>query len=402
MGLLNLFGPRLPRAHVLYSVFATEPQDRLVAAFGGDPTQLPAELSAQVMVMQMSGARFRTFVRTGPGCVPAIATQRPDILLATSHLMPADVERLANCRVCYSMEAYGAPAMGLLAMLAHRFTWHLAEMVNGLVQDGIAYLYLPPPQGEWKDSLGKISEGDLEGHVARHITDRRGYWLHTHGLTKFGQPDLQITLPETALTRPADDLVMAVARQLVTTSQTVAGPMALDVPEWGRIALTGGQSRHFDGPVYSLMLADDDPRRRTDTLALLAARVTPQEDTMVRIESGDDAMAAAVAEARRTLPEAMARYPDPRAAASSGVVLAVKVGYPLDAPTEFVWVGVESWDKQVVGRVLNEVRNVTDVVLNQRVVIALEHVTDWCAVRADGSTEGNFTEAVLRGQAGAD
>ena len=148
------------------------------------------------------------------------------------------------------------------------------------------------------------------------------------------------------------------------------------------------------------MLEGDDPRRLTKTLALLDSRLDPDEDTIIQVQTGDEAMAAAVAEARRTLPEIIERYPDPMAARGQRVLLAVKVGFPLDEPSEFLWLTVEDWGEPVVGRVANEVQHVPDLARDQRVTFAREQISDWALARADGGIEGNFTEAVLRGAGG--
>lgn len=400
MSPMGLIKPRVARSHVMYEVFAAEPSEPLVAAFDREHERMPADLMTAAMVIQTTGARFRTWSRQGEGVSPPVARLYPDMLVQTTGLLPADVQRLAASRVCYGFEAIGAPAQGLLGAMGLKMVGALAELVGGIIHDGVACTYLRAPEGDWTEAIRDLGAGDLSGHITRHATERRGHWLHTHGMTKFGQPDLQITLPEPALTRPADDLVLAVAKALVTGGKVIEGPTALDVPGWGRIALVGGRGRHFDGPVYTPMLEGDDPRRLTKTLALLDSRLDPDEDTIIQIQTGDEAMAAAVAEARRTLPEIIERYPDPMAARGQRVLLAVKVGFPLDEPSEFLWLTVEDWGEPVVGRVANEVQHVPDLARDQRVTFAREQISDWALARADGSMEGNFTEAVLRGAGG--
>lgn len=72
--------------------------------------------------------------------------------------------------------------------LAHR----LAEISTGVVQDVYSFRTLAPMAERGSD---RAAEVDVREHIVIHsVPDRRGStaWLHTHGLVKFGRPELEV------------------------------------------------------------------------------------------------------------------------------------------------------------------------------------------------------------------
>jgi hypothetical protein len=68
----------------------------------------------------------------------------------------------------------------------------LAERADGVVQDLVALRFFGP--GGWR-SPEAVGDFDIRDHVTIHaLTDDRGgwEWLHTHGLVKFGRPELEV------------------------------------------------------------------------------------------------------------------------------------------------------------------------------------------------------------------
>lgn len=83
-------------------------------------------------------------------------------------------------------------AIGAAVLLTTSIADRVAELGEGTVEDRIAERLLPP--GGWRvaDPVGAI---DVREHVTIHaVVDDGpgGTWVHTHGLAKFGRPELEL------------------------------------------------------------------------------------------------------------------------------------------------------------------------------------------------------------------
>ena len=121
-------------------------------------------------------------------------------------------------------------------------------------------------------------------------------------------------------------------------------------------------------------------------------------DEMKRIEP-DEALEAASAKARARLPELREVF---RRGLQPGEAIQVKL--PFDTRgggTEWMWVEVSRWeDGKVFGVLQNEPFDIPGMHAGQRVTGQVNDVFDYLYQRADGTTEGNETSAIIEAMSG--
>jgi uncharacterized protein YegJ (DUF2314 family) len=144
---------------------------------------------------------------------------------------------------------------------------------------------------------------------------------------------------------------------------------------------------------------------RLAALALLAAPASlaaqPQtaagtEDKLVSVSERDPDMNAAIAEARRTLPEFLAVVAKPPPG-----VRDISFKYPLEG-WEHIWVtNVQHRGDKLTGQLDNE-PVAEGYRLGQQVEVPLSQVSDWSYRGADGVMRGHRTTRVILGKLPAD
>jgi uncharacterized protein YegJ (DUF2314 family) len=123
----------------------------------------------------------------------------------------------------------------------------------------------------------------------------------------------------------------------------------------------------------------------------LAALTYPREDKAVSVQAEDPEMNAAIAEARRRLPEFLSAFKKRRPLQG----FAVKVPFRAGETNEHMWVEVLRLDGKVVhGKLVSEPKLVSNFKLDDEVTVNLDDITDW--IFSDGKEMvGGFTSKVL-------
>lgn len=132
-----------------------------------------------------------------------------------------------------------------------------------------------------------------------------------------------------------------------------------------------------------------------NTAPLATTAPTDQPVAIVGTENGkqlkafDDAIAPAVKQARKTLPQAKKRFlqglkPD------EAFFLTTRI-YDADGKFEQVFVRVTKWENnRVVGTIANELGTVKQYQVNQSIEFPEKAILDWTVAKPDGSEEGNY------------
>jgi uncharacterized protein YegJ (DUF2314 family) len=110
--------------------------------------------------------------------------------------------------------------------------------------------------------------------------------------------------------------------------------------------------------------------------------------------SADDAeMNAAIAEARRTLPQFWKVFDKPEHGEKN---FCLKVAIKDKGETEHIWMAdITRTNDGIFGTVGNDPEFVHNVQFKQRASISQDQISDWLYLRADGKMVGNYTLRVL-------
>ena len=129
-------------------------------------------------------------------------------------------------------------------------------------------------------------------------------------------------------------------------------------------------------------------------VALAACSAPPPRDRTVAVSPDDSAMAVAIRQARRTLPEFLAGLAEP----PSGAPVAVKVRLEDDDEVEFVWLTRPEYrDGMCHGRINIEVQHVSTYKEGDFISVHADSIADWMMVRND-TMLGGFSIRLLAPQ----
>lgn len=162
----------------------------------------------------------------------------------------------------------------------------LVSLTGGVVVD-------PAAQAAWgAERLSAMATGPYAAHLSIHDeawgADSR--WLHTHGLQKFGRPELDLADAPVALRAEAETFLAEVAENLAQGQRLIAG-QEIDLDEQGTvIAVSVSPDGEHQAPYARLRLADTpEPGARQGVGAgRLLARIA-LADARRRLEAGDEA-----------------------------------------------------------------------------------------------------------------
>lgn len=203
----------------------------------------------------------------------------------TRRLSPEDTQTLRvgtlTCDVRLKTTEEQAPASLRWAMgIARAFV----SLTSGAVID-------PAAQASWSAAqVGQMLTGPLTAHLTVHDeawgSDRR--WLHTHGLQKFGRPELDLAAIPVALRAEAEAFLLEVAENLANGQRLSAG-QEIDMDDLGSvIAVTAVPDTEHAAPFGRLRLADipEPGERQGVSAARLLTRMAFAE-AQRRREAGD-------------------------------------------------------------------------------------------------------------------
>ncbi|MDB6030902.1 MAG: hypothetical protein JWM16_1240 [Verrucomicrobiales bacterium] len=143
-------------------------------------------------------------------------------------------------------------------IFATRVAQRLAALGDGIVMDTCAYRFFGPEGWPVQEPLPDF---DAREHVHVHL-ESDSNWLHTHGLIKFGRPELEIYDVPPELHYAAFEMLLNTAQYVITSTiitpkQTCGDP---DQPFYAREGTRNREGHWNDLAV--LELVDLDERRK--------------------------------------------------------------------------------------------------------------------------------------------
>jgi hypothetical protein len=143
-------------------------------------------------------------------------------------------------------------------VFATRVAQRLAALGDGVVMDTRAYRFFGP---EGWPVEAPNPEFDVREHVHVHLESDSG-WLHTHGLIKFGRPEMEIYEVPPELQGVAFGILLDIAQYVVTSAVIEPGQTCGDPtqPFYAR-AGTKNREEHWND-VSVLELVDVDERQK--------------------------------------------------------------------------------------------------------------------------------------------
>jgi len=160
-------------------------------------------------------------------------------------------------RVILEMQTPGEDVCATV-VFATRIAQRLATLADGIVMDAPAYRFFGPSGWPVENPIGEF---DVREHVHIHIEGDSG-WFHTHGLVKFGRPELEIYEVPEELAGTAYATLFDIAQYVVTSAMIEPGQTCGD-PSQPFHARAGSKNRkdHWND-VSVLELVDLDERRK--------------------------------------------------------------------------------------------------------------------------------------------
>lgn len=299
------------------------------------------------------------------------------------------------------------------------FVEGLRDLTEGIVQDAVSHSLWGLES--WLDFVGRPANETFREHLHIDAIDEDGsVWMHTHGMLKFGLPDLEIEgIPE-EFKKQAKELIVMAASALVENK-------GLNKASLGELSVFDGAIRmvtvfrpaddegHFPDGVFALypFVSGDDsdrPQALTDTLKLLESGVSAREKLPVPQESyrdrarwgmpstktdeGRNRIIEAHKKARERLEDFKRSFLD--YSDDERQVHAVKVGFPsADGRYEWMWVSLEEWNNaSLSGRLENTPVIRTDLYKGCAIEINESDIFDWVISIEGKILNGAFTELV--------
>lgn len=163
-------------------------------------------------------------------------------------------------RAMLRMEAPGGDVQDTV-VFATKIAKRLAELAGGIVMDVCAYRFFGP--NGWPVD-GPVGDFDVREHVHTHLATgfdevANTSWVHTHGLTKFGRPELEIYDVPAGMEPLALSLLLETAHRTITSEgllpeQTCWSP---EQPFHARLGRKNREEHWEDIPVLELVDVDD-------------------------------------------------------------------------------------------------------------------------------------------------
>ncbi len=308
---------------------------------------------------------------------------------------------------------------GLIFMV--RFVEAIRGLTKGVVQDAISHTLWGTEQ--WKACVQDPKANLLESHVQFDALDEGGVvWIHSHGMQKFGLPDVEIEGIPSEMAGAGRHLINLVGETLVGARDAgldFSSPLSIPSrPIAFKVTfLPRDEEGHF--PAGSLKIhpyvSGGDPESSDAMAAVLASlhaqaahcgdeqgkkSEPPEADPAAGNESDPERQALrqillnAHKEARSDLPEFKKSFQQTHRAGAH--VHAVKVGFPArEGEFEWMWVSLDAWrGKSLVGHVENTPVLRKDLHRGSRVQLSEGQIFDWVIVRGGEIIKGPFTENV--------
>ncbi|MFI6757920.1 DUF2314 domain-containing protein [Micromonospora sp. NPDC050417] len=402
-----------------YLVPVTTPPEvtpaQAMAALGDRVTELVHDLSRQMLESPLMTVDLRP--------VDEFPELPPDLLTAFG-ATEEQLGRLAAATNLVVVQASYRPGWPPAHEWAARAVGAaMAEAVGGDLVDVFGLQFLDPATAlrSLPDPEGRVRLVDWV--LVPYSTAEGGLWFTTKGLRRFGLLELQAQEVPTHLTRGWGAVMTGVARRLLRT--WTDGLSGIEVPAFVQlpvvttvtdhdIAVAYGYPRQQDaaGPAALRLELDPATDPEADSFLTLLPPIghpgsasryfagvcttlfgAPRSD--VRYDRSDDAMARAVATARAGLPAIRERFVT--GSLAGDLQLLVKYALTTAEGPEYVWAGVDSWQRPERILCTSACDAVADptVRIGAAVTVDAADVVDWALLDRGSVVEGGWTQAVL-------
>ncbi len=330
-----------------------------------------------------------------------------EVFVMTHALKPDDVEQLKTSTV---LLLHGESANGLelahdLATKAHE----LAVAAHGWVLDPDALFAYPA------DEFVEHIPGDhldVRKLIAVHAVGGTGEvpFLDTAGLRRYGYPELYIAQVGEAQVDGATTLLNAVAQTLVAGGDV--GPRGTITVEpkklgWNFDEYAGGTGKATFTTRWALEPDDDDENNAVIELIPAAGATSEgwakavnecfgsKPEQVVGLKADDPELLDAANKTRASIVKLRPHFKD---GVPYNERLIVKAKFSNDdGRVEWMWVDVVTIKDDVLsGTLQNTPDFVTSVRLGQKVNVRLADIGDYLYQQRDGSSEGGYTEAIMK------
>jgi hypothetical protein len=261
---VSLTSPELPSLVMLANPAGAD------GAVPGMAGPADAEPTAENMTGPMQAGQYVAISPGKGGCtlrVERIETQPEElsfdpVMLEVSGLTEETLARFNHpaWHVILEMQTPGEDVREAV-IFATRLAQRLAALGDGIVMDTAAYRFFGP--AGWPVE-NPITEFDAREHVQIHI-ESESRWFHTHGMIKFGRPELEIYDVPEELDQTAYATLLDIAQYVITTAVIQPGQTCGDPsqPFYAREGTRNREGHWNDLPV--LELVDLDERRKPAT-----------------------------------------------------------------------------------------------------------------------------------------
>lgn len=301
------------------------------------------------------------------------------------------------------------------------FVESVRRLTRGLVQDAVSHTLWGTAL--WQDHSRQPLENLVDSHIQFELLDEGGeVWIHTHGMQKFGLPDMEMEGVPAELAPPARAMVVLVGETLISSSSKKLNSRApLSVPNTPflfKVELRPqDDENHFPAGSLKILpyVSDYDPQSPAaikHVLTMLNSKVASHCNSGRKAEppaaptASQDTAAEAVTNAvRERLLKAhkKARTDLPifkktfqQANGTHRHVYAVKVGFPAPGGDyEWMWVSLTAWRGQfLVGNLENTPVLRKDLQKGSRVQVSEGEIFDWVISDSGKIVEGAYTEQI--------
>lgn len=333
-----------------------------------------------------------------------------------------DKERLLGAQLIVRLRLALDTAPGIdYVFFMMRFTEAVRSLTGGVVQDAVSHTLWGVDQ--WKSRAGNPRRKIVDTHIRCELLDEGdGLWIHTHGMQKFGFPELEMEGIPSDSAASGRSLMLMVAETLVRARDLrrgiqwpmpVAGtPVILLMEE-----VPKDEEDHF--PLGSLKITPclaDEPPSDQEAMTRVFAELQAQPSSHAAAgrksdppPQGKEADPAEIArrralqekllnahrKARESLAEFKKSFQQRRE--FGGHVHAVKMGFPAQGGAyEWMWVSLDAWrGKSLVGYLENTPVLRKDLSKGSRVQLNEGEIFDWVIARGSVIVQGAYTEDII-------
>lgn len=187
----------------------------------------------------------------------------PPDMLAPAGLTPEMLAKFNRPAWCFAVELMSAADPIQAVEFATALAQRVAQLADGVVMDSSAYRFFGPDG--WHVER-PIEQFDCRRHLLVHIEgDGNTRWCHTHGLIKFGRPELEVYDVPASLGDAGGLMLLNIAQYMITNTPIQPGHTLGD-PQQPILARAGTRNRgdHWhDTAVLELVDVDNGKPKRS-------------------------------------------------------------------------------------------------------------------------------------------